>query len=534
VACGADVSGKDRFDSTPLDDAKREKHKLVVNYFKSNLFAEDRNRASDPIEFRFFDRNHDGLVSTTEFHDKLAKFGIDTLSDPRIKNVFEATSADITPSNISRLVVPLVGRVCRGEVTIPQWNNFTHTIDNVFAKLQQPTKNGKFCTEVPYLSQHYTQNNLADSFLLNLRTVDGQVYEKGGSGSFTLQGMVSLINYCIALEIIGSPVVHSAVGFEPSGDPIDSLTLNLNDQKKKIPHNPFTHAGSIVLASLLYPELGNDKRVALVQDWCGKAGLERPVVNQESLRSHTKKSSIVNAIAHLLVNEGALNADLDATVDFYLSVCSLEWSLNDLSIFGATLANNGVNPLTEKTVFSPETVKNALSMMYCCGMNTHTGEFGFSVGMPGKSSISGVNLAIVPNVLSFASFSAKLNEHGNSAKSTEFLTEVTNLYNLHIFEGGYKKVSPTVRVDQNKLDTAALLSYAAIGAAPEIIAFLEEHAGLDINVSDYDRRSMAHVAVAEGKADVIQLLQKKGANFTLPDRWGKSALDEAVARRINN
>ena len=38
--------------------------------------------------------------------------------------------------------------------------------------------------------------------------------------------------------------------------------------------------------------------------------------------------------------------DIDATLDFYFMCCSLEADADRLSIVAATLANNGINPLT--------------------------------------------------------------------------------------------------------------------------------------------------------------------------------------------
>lgn len=38
--------------------------------------------------------------------------------------------------------------------------------------------------------------------------------------------------------------------------------------------------------------------------------------------------------------------DIDATLNFYFMCCSLEADTDRLSIVAATLANNGINPLT--------------------------------------------------------------------------------------------------------------------------------------------------------------------------------------------
>ncbi|ROL43948.1 Glutaminase liver isoform, mitochondrial [Anabarilius grahami] len=53
--------------------------------------------------------------------------------------------------------------------------------------------------------------------------------------------------------------------------------------------------------------------------------------------------------------------------------------------------------------------------------------------------------------------------------------------------------------------------------------------GADVNAVDYDGRSALHVAASEGRLDVIKfLVENAGANCTLKDRWGNTALQEAM------
>ena len=56
-------------------------------------------------------------------------------------------------------------------------------------------------------------------------------------------------------------------------------------------------------------------------------------------------------------------------------------------------------------------------------------------------------------------------------------------------------------------------------------------AGINVNARDYDKRTAAHVAAAEGNVAAIRVLAEKGADLTLPDRWGNVVRDEA--RRSN-
>jgi len=63
---------------------------------------------------------------------------------------------------------------------------------------------------------------------------------------------------------------------------------------------------------------------------------------------------------------------------------AIEADTNRLSIVAATLANNGICPLTGDRVLSTTTVKETLSVMNCHGMHDYSGEFAFQVGLLAK------------------------------------------------------------------------------------------------------------------------------------------------------
>ena len=71
----------------------------------------------------------------------------------------------------------------------------------------------------------------------------------------------------------------------------------------------------------------------------------------------------------------AEDADIESLIEFYTMVNNIELTIDDFAIFAATLANGGINPETETRCFGdPLTIKNTLSHMLSCGMNTFSGE----------------------------------------------------------------------------------------------------------------------------------------------------------------
>lgn len=47
-------------------------------------------------------------------------------------------------------------------------------------------------------------------------------------------------------------------------------------------------------------------------------------------------------------------------------------------------------------------------------------------------------------------------------------------------------------------------------------------AGIPINAADYDMRTAAHIAVAEGSMAILRILASHGADLSLADRWGNT------------
>ena len=128
-----------------------------------------------------------------------------------------------------------------------------------------------------------------------------------------------------------------------------------------------------------------------------------------------------------------LGTDPEVALDFYFMLCSLESDADRMSIVAATLANNGVCPLTGDQVLSSRVVRDTLSIMFCCGMYDYSGQFAFSVGMPAKSGVSGALIVVVPNVLGYCTYSPRLDDYGNSSRGVLFSQMLEKRFKFHAF-----------------------------------------------------------------------------------------------------
>jgi len=75
-----------------------------------------------------------------------------------------------------------------------------------------------------------------------------------------------------------------------------------------------------------------------------------------------------------------------------------------------------------------------LSIMFTCGMYDYSGNWAFRVGVPAKSGVGGGVMAVVNRQLGIATFSPRLDSHGNSARGIEVCVELASRLGLHAFD----------------------------------------------------------------------------------------------------
>jgi glutaminase len=402
------------------------------------------------------------------------------------------------------------------DLAIPQFENFTFEVDQIYYKVKRITT-GQLTKQIPQLGKVNP-----DLFGYSVCSINGQRYSKGDSEEhFTVQGAGNPIIYAIALEMYGLEGVHKLVDKEPSGQSYNAITFTDND----LPYNPMINAGAIALCSLVEKE--NDPSVkfeSVLKWWKELAGGFKPGFDNSVYLSERINSDQNYALARLMKAKGILK-ESDNIVDileFYFQCCSIEMDCNKLSIVAATLANGGVCPLTNKRIFDTKTTRSVLSLMYSCGMYEESGQFSFNVGLPAKSGISGCTMIIVPGVCGFAVYSPKLDEYSNSTRGIAFANELAKKFPFHNFD-----VSDVLDAKKKRSEQIVQFFYACFENDIMIVRKMIR-LGMDINLADYDGRTAMHIACSEGNYETVQLLLQHRASFALKDRWGKTALDNAV------
>jgi glutaminase len=267
-----------------------------------------------------------------------------------------------------------------------------------------------------------------DHFGISLTTIDGHVYEVGDTAvSFTIQSISKPFVFALALQTLGANKVEAVIGVEPSGDAFNSIRLRADNR----PYNPMVNAGAIACSALLHKSMGREA-FACIADALSRFAGRKLSVDESVFASERETGDRNRAIAYLLRNYSVVEGDVGAILDVYFRQCSVLVTARDLAVMGATLANNGVNPLTGEQVMNSYVVARTLSIMTSSGMYDYAGEWIYRVGMPAKSGVGGGIVAALPAQLGLGTFSPRLDEHGNSVRGLKICQALSTRFGLHV------------------------------------------------------------------------------------------------------
>lgn len=254
----------------------------------------------------------------------------------------------------------------------------------------------------------------------------------------TFQSSAKLLPLIGLLEERGPVEVFEIVGSEPSGDSFGSVArLETHGPK---PANPLINSGAIALCGQLHGSL--EARVAWIRRWAERLYGE-PIAIDERVRQSEKGSADRNrSIAYFLKHGGVLSGDVEQTLDVYFALCSLSATVKQAAHLPAILAHGGLLPGTDKRLLKKQTVAIVVSIMATCGMYNESGNYLVATGMPAKSGVSGIIVAVVPGIAGLAVASPRLNEKGGSVRGHEILRELSRRLGWHFALAAESGVGP--------------------------------------------------------------------------------------------
>ena len=265
----------------------------------------------------------------------------------------------------------------------------------------------------------------------SIAMVDGELYASGDTDSlFTIQSISKPFVYALALADRGFERVLDKVGVEPSGEPFNEISLEDSSGR---PLNPMINAGAITTHSLVGTETMNpaermERVISGLSAFAGRSlDVDEAVYSSEIEHAHRNL-----AIAHMLRSHDILTENPAGVVEGYTRQCSLLVTVQDLAMMAATLANYGVQPVTGEQVVPKTVVRQVLSVMFTCGMYNAAGDWATQVGIPAKSGVGGGIIGAVPGQLGLATFSPRLDVHGNSVRGVSLFERFSSDMGMHV------------------------------------------------------------------------------------------------------
>ena len=236
----------------------------------------------------------------------------------------------------------------------------SHEIQSLIDHLHDEYKSltdGEVATYIPELKRANPEH-----FGICVVTADGRVFEAGDCDQpFTIQSISKPFTFGMALEEFGPERVRRHVDVEPSGDAFNSIELQDGANR---PHNPMVNSGAITITALLYERYGSEAFEKMLERFSAAAG--RPLSMDDAVYESERRTGHRNrAIAHLLLNFGLMPENAEAALDVYFRQCSILVTCRDLALMGATLANMGRNPVTDRGRFRyPQRKGHAVGHVY--------------------------------------------------------------------------------------------------------------------------------------------------------------------------
>jgi glutaminase len=229
----------------------------------------------------------------------------------------------------------------------------------------------------------------------------------------------------------GPQAIREKIGVEPTGLPFNSrMAIELYPEQRSV--NPLVNAGAIAAVSLVQATSEQDRWNKIIDNFNGYAGTTLTVL-EDVYKSEYETAFGNRAIANLLFNYGRLYSDPEEAMRVYTRECSVGVSAKDLGMMGATLANGGVNPVTERRMLAAEHVPELLAVMATAGFYDESGEWMYTAGLPAKTGVGGGIVAVVPGRFAIAAFSPRLNEAGNSIRSLNAIRDIAGELGVGVF-----------------------------------------------------------------------------------------------------
>ena len=295
--------------------------------------------------------------------------------------------------------------------------------------LYKTNTDGKNADYIPYLAN--INKNL---FGISICLLNGQTIQLGDTEyKFGIESVSKVHTAILLLRQYGAQQLLEKIGADATGLPFNSIFAILLENDH--PSTPLVNAGAIAACSMVKPIADPENKwkaiVDNITDLCGSA----PQLIDELYKSESETNFNNRSITWLLKNYNRIYDDPTMSLDLYTRQCSLGITATQLSICGATIANNGTNPVTRKQIFDTALSPKITSLIATVGFYEHTGDWLYTSGIPAKTGVGGGVMGTLPGLFGIAAFAPPIDNAGNSVKAQLAIKHIMNKLGLSVFSG---------------------------------------------------------------------------------------------------
>jgi glutaminase len=303
--------------------------------------------------------------------------------------------------------------------------NYQQILEEIFEETQSLRGLGKVADYIPALAEVNPRQ-----YGIAIQTLSGATFQVGDANiPFSIQSISKVFTLVMVFKEVGESL-WSRVGREPSGNAFNSL-IQL-ETENGIPRNPFINAGALVATDHLV-SLSKEPLADVLRFVRGISN--NPRINfDEAVADSERQTGFRNAaLINLMKSFGNIENDVNDVLNVYCHQCALMLDCHDLARAFLFLANGGMNPWNGERILTASQAKRVNALMQVCGLYDDSGEFAFTVGLPGKSGVGGGIVALIPNLLSICVWSPELNARGTSLVGMKALELFTTKTGISIF-----------------------------------------------------------------------------------------------------
>jgi glutaminase len=301
-------------------------------------------------------------------------------------------------------------------------------LNELVLEAKKYTKYGKVADYIPELKKAHPHDLSVAIYHPNgtCRSA-GDIQQK-----ITLQSISKVLTLALALIDCGEESVFRKVGYEPTGDPFNSI-IKLEIMNPTKPLNPMINAGALAVTHMIKGKNIEDRLnriLTFVQELTNNPNV---TYSQEVAKSEFETAHLNRSLCYYMKQYGVINEDVEELMDLYTKQCAIEMDCLDLARIGIVFAMDGVEPITNKRIMPVDVARICKTFMVTCGMYNASGEFAVRVGIPAKSGVSGGIMGAVPNRFGIGIFGPALDDKGNSIAGLKLLEMMSIKYALSMF-----------------------------------------------------------------------------------------------------